>query len=53
MYSGRIEMKFIPNVVQTATLVDTTAMEPIANGPRSLHIRSIRRIRALRAITDG
>lgn len=52
IYSGRIERRFIANVVQMATGVDTTAMDDTASGPRSLQSKSIRRIRALRAAID-
>jgi len=50
IYSGKMERRFIPSVAQMAIVVDATAMEATVSGPRSLQSKSIRRIRALRAI---
>jgi len=46
-YSIRTEAKFMASVTRMAISVDAAAIREMANGPRSLHKRSILRILAL------
>ena len=43
-YSGSIENRFMPRLTSIASSVEIPSTKPIKKGPRSLQIRSMRRI---------
>lgn len=53
MYSAATESRLIASVAQIAIRIDARAISEMANGPRSLQRRSMRRIRAFKTESLG